>query len=92
MLDTSKIKTGVEMLISIDDWVYAKGEVQYKRIWGKCKVVEAKNLLGFKPTGDTNWYMQVGTGVDTMFIAGCRIHYAQLCEKKPTSSNILCIN
>ena len=92
MIDLNEVKNGTELIIHTDDWIHNKDEVQYKRFWGICKIVEAKDLFGFKPTGDTNWYMQVGTGKDTMFIAGCRIHYVQVCKRKPINTNILCIN
>ena len=92
MLDFGKMKNDGEMLlISTDDWFYGKDGNLYKGAWGFCKIVEAKEIFGFKPTGNANWYMQVGTGNDAVVIAGCRIHYAQICHKKPPAKDVICV-
>lgn len=95
MLDLDRFKKeGEYLLIHTDDWFYTKDGNQYHAVWGKCKPVEAKDLFGFKPSGDTNWYLQVGENENAMFVAGCRIHYAQICPDRPftTANGILCLN
>jgi hypothetical protein len=71
------------LLLTVDDWFTYKDGNAYKHICGVCKPVEAKDLLGFKPSNGTNWYMQVGDGDGAVFIAGCRIHYAVVVEDPP---------
>ena len=85
MLDLSRMRSHGEMLlVTTDDW-FSGG------VWGLCKVVEAKEIFGFKPSGNANWYLQVGTGEDAVFVAGCRVHYAQICLTKPGAKDILCV-
>lgn len=88
MLNLNQIRTdGEYLLVNTDDWFLAKDGNNYKAVWGKCKIVEAKDIFGFKPTNGTNWYLQVGDGENAIFIAGCRIHYAQICLQRPMAKD-----
>jgi hypothetical protein len=86
MFDLSKL-----YLITTNDWFHAKDGQNYKAVWGKAQVVEAKNELGFIPKAGTNWYVRVGEGEGSMIIAGCQVHYVQEFEKRPTGNSVLCI-
>ena len=70
-------------LITTDDWFRGPDGEQYKAVWGKAVIIQAKDALGFNPTRSTNWFVVVGEGDRSVFIAGCQIHYAVLCEKPP---------
>lgn len=61
------------LLVTTDDW-FSGG------VWGLCKVVEAKEIFGFKPSGNANWYLQVGTGEDAVFVVGCEAKRMQACR------------
>jgi hypothetical protein len=93
LLDLKKLTgVGEYMLINTDDYFVAKDGQSYRAVWGLAKVIEAKEVLGLKPTNSANWYLQVGTDENCMFIAGCKIHYAQLCLNKPIGANTLVLN
>lgn len=88
MLDFKKMQgEGEFLLIETDDWFNAPDGMKYKSIWGKCKVHDAKDILGFKPSQSTNWYMQIGDNENAMIVAGCRIHYAQVCLEQPKGND-----
>jgi len=92
MLDLNKLKTeGALMFVMTDDWVLYPDGNQYKGFWGWCKIIEAKELFGFRPAGDANWFLQIGRGENAMLIAGCRIHYAVFCKTRPTAKDVLCL-
>ncbi len=92
MLDIQAVQKGTPLLIQSDDWMMLSDGANYMRFWGICKVVEAKDIFGFKPSGDTNWYLQIGSNEGSLIIAGCRIHYAQVCKEIPTGKEIAIIN
>jgi hypothetical protein len=78
------ITPGKRYLITADHWFLAPDGEEYRGVWGKCKVVEAKEQFGFVPQRpSTNWFLQVGEGENSMILAGCQIHYAVECDKKP---------
>lgn len=65
--------------------VYAPDGGQYNAVWGKIMSVNSdEETLGIR-TNDrsSNWYLVVGTKKNHVIIAGCRIHYATRCEKRP---------
>ena len=93
MLDYKIMKNqGEFLLITTDDWFFSKDGNQYKAIWGKCFIKKADEVLGFKPSQSANWYLQVGNDENAVIIAGCRIHYTQICLEKPSGNNVLIIN
>ena len=83
------IGAGEYLLLTLDQWFFAKDGQNYRAVWGLCRIVEAKDVFGFKPAHGTNWYAVVGTGKDALFIAGCQIHFAQLCLDKPIGTHVL---
>lgn len=88
MLDFRQMQgEGEYLLIETDDWFTAPNGQKYKSVWGKCKVLDAKEILGFKPSQSTNWYLQVGSDEKAMFVAGCRIHYAHVCLEQPKGND-----
>jgi hypothetical protein len=75
----------------IGQWFFGKDGQQYKSVWGKSKVLEAKDILGLKPSNSANWYLQVGDNENAVFVAGCRIHYAMICLNKPLGKEVYCV-
>lgn len=90
-LDFKKLETeGELLLLQLDDWYHHRDGTQYHNIWGRVRIVPAANILGFRPTGNqANWYAVVGSGEHAIIIAGCRIHYAQVCLAPPSKVNTL---
>ena len=84
-------KQGEVMLVTLDNWFWAKDGQQYRAVWGRCRIVEAKDIFGFKPSHGTNWYLVAGAGDNTMVIAGCQIHFAQLCLEQPVGTHVYCV-
>lgn len=71
-------------LITADTYFFAPDGEQYIAAWGKCEIVEAKECFGFtslRPS--TNWFCKVGDGENEIIIAGCQIHFAVRCTKRP---------
>lgn len=92
MFDPNLLRnSGVYLIVTTDHYFYESTGAQFKALWGLCKVVEARELFGFKPTGSANWYLKVGEGENDVFIAGCQIHYAQHCPEPPNSKDILIV-
>lgn len=89
MLNFEQIQNGNGelLLIQTDDWFIAPNGQKYSSVWGMCKILDAKELLGFRPAQSTNWYLQVGDGDKAMFIAGCRIHYAHISLTEPSGND-----
>jgi len=84
------INTDQKMLITTDEWFFAKDGQSYRAIWGKVKIIEGKDLLGLTPKNSANWYAQIGEDEESIvLIAGCRIHYAQMCPTVPTGTHVL---
>lgn len=75
------MKTEKKYLVTCYDWFYAPDGEVYKAVWGEIEIFEAKETLGFIPRQSTNWYIKV----DTVYIAGCQIHYLIECLEKPTT-------
>lgn len=74
-------------LITTDNWFFAPDGKEYKAAWGNVEILE-DNLLGIKTNrNSSNWYAKVGTEENHIIIAGCQIHYAIKCEKKPNSDD-----
>jgi hypothetical protein len=70
-------------LITTDNWFYAPNGCKYKAAWGEALIFE-DNVLGIKTNrNSSNWYIQLGEGEGAIIIAGCQIHYAVRCDKKP---------
>lgn len=91
-LDFSQLYgAGERLLITTDDWFSAADGQKYRSAWGTCRVLRAKDILGFDPKQSTNWVMQVGTADNCLFVLGCRIHYVQLCPDRPLGTEVLCL-
>jgi hypothetical protein len=72
-------------LITTDAWFYAPDGKQYRGVWGDVKIV-SDTILGIKTNvRSSNWFAKVGTEDNHVIVAGCQIHYACKCEKKPTT-------
>lgn len=90
-LDFRKIQgdgPGELMLLQTQDWINAPDGSTYKDIWGRTRVIQMKEVLGFDPRGHvTNFVYQVGEGPNTVFVMGCRVLYAHICHARPTNKN-----
>lgn len=53
------------------------------------RIIEAKDMLGFQPKNTANWIIAVGNDDRAIFIMGCRVHYAMLCNEPPIGQNVL---
>jgi len=75
-------------LITTDGWFYAPDGKKYRSVWGDVKIME-DTLLGLKTNrNSTNWYAYVGSEENGMIVAGCQIHYAVKCNKKPHAGDV----
>lgn len=70
-------------LITTDAWFIAPDGNDYKAAWGEVEIVEDKFLGISTNRNSSNWYAKVGTEDNHIIIAGCQIHYACKCEKRP---------
>ena len=70
-------------LITTDAWFIAPDGHSYKAAWGEVEIVEDKFLGISTNRNSSNWYAKVGTEDNHIIIAGCQIHYACKCEKRP---------
>jgi len=78
------IINGQYYLITADTYFFAPDGEQYIAAWGKCEIVEAKECFGFIPLRpSTNWFCKVGNRENEIIIAGCQIHFAVRCTKRP---------
>jgi hypothetical protein len=78
-------------LITSDNWFYTPDGRQYKAVWGEVEIL-LDEFLGIKTNiRSSNWFAKIGTEKNHVIIAGCQIHYACKCEKKP-KANYLDIN
>ena len=74
-------------LIQPDDWFLGPDGTLYRSVYGPVDMAVAKMLIGVEPTGNgsTNWFAFVGKPGRQLVIAGCRIHYAVMCQKRPAN-------
>lgn len=78
------IINGEYYLVTTGQWFLAPDGEEYRAVWGKCFVTEAKESFGFVPLRpSTNWFLRVGEGENSAIVAGCQIHYAVKCDKRP---------
>jgi hypothetical protein len=78
------IQNGEKYLVTVDDWFIAPDGEQYKSVWGTCRIKTIEEVFGFTPSRpSTNWYMEIGNEDCPCVVAGCRIHYAIACPKRP---------
>ena len=76
-------------LISTDGWFLGPDGKMYQGVWGDAKIFDDNSVLGIKTNrGSANWYVMVGTEDNHVIIAGCQVHYACKCDKKPTEEMI----
>lgn len=70
-------------LITTDDWFLVPDGQSYKAAWGEVSILQ-DSLLGVKTNSrSTNWYAKIGNDSKHIIVAGCQIHYAVKCDKKP---------
>lgn len=70
-------------LVTTDNWFFAPDGQSYKAVWGDVEIL-SDSILGVKTNSrSANWYAKVGTDENHVIIAGCQIHYAVACEKRP---------
>lgn len=75
-------------LITTDSWFYAPDGLKYRSVWGEVKIIE-DSVLGVKTNrNSTNWYAFIGSEEKGMIVAGCQIHYAVKCNKKPNTEKV----
>lgn len=83
MIDPGRVLT-----VNFDDWFWAPDGQQYWCAYGPVFVHKAEDVLGFKPKGSADWYLQVGEGERAVLLAGCRIHSAMLMTTKPLGTHV----
>jgi hypothetical protein len=70
-------------LITTDAMFLAPDGQYYQGAWGTVKVL-TDGVLGVKTNRNaTNWFAMVGSADNHIIIAGCQIHYAVKCDKRP---------
>ena len=76
-------------LITTDNWFIAPDGKYYRAAWGFVEIL-GDNLLGIKTNShSSNWFAKIGAGDDHIIVAGCQIHYAIKCEKKPELGRVM---
>ena len=75
-------------LITTDNWFYAPNGLKYRSVWGNVQILEDSALNVKTNRNSTNWYAYVGSDRKGMIVAGCQIHYAVKCEKKPNTDKV----
>lgn len=76
-------------LISTDSWFHAPDGKLYRAVWGEVQILE-DSFLGVKTNSkSTNWYAKIGSEENHLIIAGCQVHYAVRCDKKPRDTNVM---
>ena len=84
------IENGKKYLITTYDWFYGPDGESYKGVWGRCELLKAEELLGFRPTHATNWVIRLGVEDVQIVIGGCQINYAVRTDTPPRcTANIL---
>lgn len=87
-----RIKYLGRMLVNTSDWWTAKDGRRYSVVWGPTWAIIAKDLIGVTPGGGhAAFVLRVGR-TDPLIIAGCRVHYVQLCEERPAVPDALYID
>ena len=82
-------RPGMIGAVTCDDWVFAPDGQEYRTLFGPLTVIKARDLFGFEPKApSTNWYIRVGEGEGAILVAGCRIHQAILCTRKPLGTHV----
>lgn len=70
-------------LVTFDNWFMAPDGQTYLAAWGDIVILQ-DSMLGIKTNSrSTNWYARVGTDSNHIVVAGCQIHYAVKCDKRP---------
>lgn len=87
--DPAEIVPGTVALIKPDSWFYGPDGKIYEAVYGPCYVIEAKDLLGLKPSQSANWYLQVGDGDNKFIFAGCQVHYAAIFPACPRTATVI---
>lgn len=78
------IVNGEYYLITCDSYFIANDGEEYRAVWGKCTIYESKEKFGFVPARPyANWVVEVGKGEKSVIMAGCQVHYAVQCKKRP---------
>lgn len=76
-------------LITTDNWFVAPDGKMYQAVWGNAKIFDDNSVLGIKTNArSANWYVMVGSTDNHVIVAGCQIHYACKCDKKPDKEMI----
>jgi hypothetical protein len=78
---------GKKLLISTSDWFYAPDGQTYKAAWGTVKIRKAEELLGVPARNHANWYAVVD---EKLFIPGCKVDYAIICNERPSGTAVFC--
>ena len=76
-------------LITTDHWFMGPDGLYYRAVWGNVEIV-SDEVLGVKTNRNSaNWYAKVGTKDNHVIVAGCQIHYAVKCKKKPNTEWVI---
>lgn len=77
------VEDGATYLVTVDEWFYASDGQAYRAAWGPCFLRRVEDVLGFRPSRSTNWFLQVGEGDGALILAGCQIHFLQRTDEAP---------
>lgn len=72
-------------LITTNHWFFGPDGEQYRSVYGRCELIEAKAEMGFTPARSANWYVRIGNDSSHMIIAGCQIHYLLRTDDRPVN-------
>lgn len=75
-------------IITADNWFVAPDGQEYRAAWGEVEIL-TDAILGVETNrNSSNWYAKIGSEEKHVIIAGCQIHYAARCEKKPSAASV----
>ena len=78
-------KANTPYLVTANEFFYGPSGEQYRSVWGTITVHQAKDVLGLEPNWQSvNWYLEITNNNQSVFLAGCQVHYIVECPDSPT--------
>lgn len=81
---------GKKAIVRTDCFVVLPDGRQSCLLYGEINVVDAKDILGFKPSHSTNWFLAMGSQKNVL-VAGCQIHTMCLTDIAPSNPEVTII-
>lgn len=82
---------GKKAIVRSDCWVILPDGRRAELLYGEVYVVDSKDILGFKPSHSTNWFLAMGKEKNIL-IAGCQIHTMSISDTPPSNPDVAIID